>query len=272
MCDLSIILLVWRDVEFLHPCLESISRARGDLEVEVVLIQNGFTFAPPEREDMNVQDSGSLPVNAIRNAENRGVAPARNQGLRVARGRYCMFLDVDTVVRTDALTRLVRFMDENSDVGLAGPRLQDGQGNLQLTCRKLPTVWSKMLRRIPTRWAQEALADEMLAAYDHQSPRAVDYVIGACQIVRRTAWEQVGALDEQFFYGPEDVDYCIRMWQYGWRVMYVPSAVVLHNEQRLTRRRTLSKLALIHATGLARYFWKYRYAFTRPALGQPSGA
>ena len=89
------------------------------------------------------------------------------------------------------------------------------KGNLQLTCRKLPTVWSKVLRRTPTRWARTALADELLEGYDHRTVRAVDYVIGACQIIRRTALEQVGLLDEQYFYGPEDVDYCIRMWRSG---------------------------------------------------------
>jgi N-acetylglucosaminyl-diphospho-decaprenol L-rhamnosyltransferase len=106
----------------------------------------------------------------------------------------------------------------------------------------------------------------MLASYDHRTPRAVDYVIGACQIIRREAYAAVGGLDEQFFYGPEDVDYCVRMWRAGWRVMYVPDAVVLHDEQRLTRQRTLSPLTVTHAVGLARYFWKYKYLVTRPNI------
>lgn len=262
--DLSIILLVWRDVDFLRACLDAIANARGDLEIEIILIQNGVTFDTPCLT--------YLPLRVIHNDSNLGVARARNQGLGSARARYLMLLDVDTRVTQDSLEKLVCFMDQNLDVGLAGPRLQDGQGNLQYTCRKLPTVASKMLRRIPTRWANDALANEMLAAYDHRTPRAVDYVIGACQIIRRAAFEQIGFLDEQFFYGPEDVDYCIRIWRSGWRVLYVPDAIVMHDEQRLTKQRALSKLSLIHAGGLARYFWKYKYAFTRPQLrGQARG-
>jgi GT2 family glycosyltransferase len=157
-------------------------------------------------------------------------------------------------------------MDAHPEVGLAGPRLQDAVGNLQLTCRRLPTVWSKILRRIPTGWAQTALAEELLAGYDHQTPRDVDYCIGACQVVRREALAQIGRLDEQFFYGPEDVDYCIRMWRAGWRVMYVPQAVVVHHEQRLTKRRIVSSLTLTHVLGLARFFLKWRYLWTRPQL------
>lgn len=234
-------------------------------------------FAPRTNESSVAQEARSVlgdvfiaPPSSVlvrmHNPTNRGVAPARNQGLHLARGRYILLLDADARVTQDALTQLVHFMDERPDVGLAGPRLQDAQGTLQLTCRKLPTVWSKILRRIPARWARAALDDEMLVAYDHRTPRPVDYVIGACQIIRRQAFEQVGLLDEHFFYGPEDVDYCIRMWQCGWRVMYAPGAVVIHDEQRLTKQHTFSKLSLIHVANLARYFFKYRYAFTRPVL------
>lgn len=255
-CDLSVILLVWQDRAFLSACLNSLAVARQNLALDIILVENGVSL-----DGMKV--SG---LKVIHNETNRGVAPARNQGLRAAQGRYVMLLDVDTFVTQDALVNLVHFMDANPSVGLAGPRLQDAQGNLQYTCRKLPTVLSKILRRIPAQWAQDALADEMLALYDHRTPRAVDYVIGACQIIRSEALEQVGLLDEGFFYGPEDVDYCIRMWRCGWQVMYVPDAIVIHNEQRLTRQRTISKLSLIHALNLARYFWKYKYIARRPKL------
>lgn len=260
MFDLTIVLLVWKDADFLRGCLDSIVRARGDLGLEVVLVENGV------RVDRANYLTEGVAVHVIHNDTNRGVAPARNQGLRQAQGRFVMLLDVDTVVTQGALGTLVRYMDAHPEVGLAGPRLQDADGNLQLTCRKLPTVGSKFLRRTPMRWARAALADEMLEGYDHRAPRAVDYVIGACQIIRRQALEQVGLLDEQYFYGPEDIDYCIRMWRGGWRVMYVPDAVVVHNEQRLTKKRMVSKLTFTHAVGLARYFVKYRYAFTRPVL------
>lgn len=261
MFDVSIVLLVWKDRGFLRACLDALAAARGDLQAEVILVENGITLDGDE-DAM----AGPIPVRRIHNETNRGVAPARNQGLEAAQGRYILLLDVDTRVTQDALVKLVRFMDGEPAVGLAGARLEDEEGNLQWTCRKLPTVWSKFLRRIPAQWAQDALADEMLVGYDHKTPHAVDYVIGACQMIRRQAMERVGALDEGFFYGPEDVDYCIRMWRSGWKVVYVPDAVVIHHEQRLTRQSALSRLSLIHVGNLARYFWKHKYAFTRPPL------
>lgn len=269
--DLSIILLVWRDRAFLPGCLEAIARAKQNLGLEIILIENGVVL---DDQECALPEVGGAPiaVKRIHNAENRGVAPARNQGLEAAGGRYLMLLDADTSVSYDGLVNLVNFMDANPRVGLAGPRLQDARGNLQLTCRKLPTVWSKILRRIPARWARDALAEEMLAAYDHRTPREVDYVIGACQIIRRAAYETVGALDPRFFYGPEDVDYCIRVWQRGWVVMYVPQAIVTHAEQRVTQKRVLTRLSLIHTRDLARYFWKHHYLFTRPRLETVRGA
>lgn len=269
--DVSIILLVWQDCAFLRACLEAVERARRDLAMEIVLVENGIALNESKYALLEF-DGNAIALQKFHNEKNRGVAPARNQGLAAARGRYMLLLDVDTQVTQDALATLVRFMDANPRVGLAGPRLQDAQGNLQLTCRRLPTVWSKALRRIPLQWAQDALADEMLFAYDHRTPREVDYVIGACQIIRRAAYEAVGGLDARFFYGPEDVDYCVRLWQHGWRVMYVPDAVVTHTEQRLTQQRMVSKLALIHARDLLRFFWKHKYWITRPYIQAASDA
>lgn len=270
MLDLSVVVLVWQDRAALPACVRALAAARGNLALELLLVENGVTLGP---EEYAPGGAAGLPVQLIHNSRNRGVAPARNQALERAQGRYLLLLDVDARVTQESLLQLVQYMDAHPDVGLAGPRLEDAQGQLQLTCRALPTVWSKLLRRIPGEWARRALADEMLAAYDHRVPRAVDYCIGACQIIRREAYLQVGSLDEQFVYGPEDVDYCIRLWRDGWRVVYVPQAVVVHDEQRLTRRRVFSRLTAIHALSLARYFWKYRYAFTRPRLApSPSHA
>src|SRR3954468_6340225 len=102
-CDLSIVLLVWQDRAFLRACLDSIAAARQDLALGIILVENGVTLEPTQTAGLRV----------VHNETNRGVAPARNQGIRAAQGRYILLLDVDTVVTQDALVNLVRFMDEN---------------------------------------------------------------------------------------------------------------------------------------------------------------
>jgi GT2 family glycosyltransferase len=104
-----------------------------------------------------------------------------------------------------------------------------------------------------------------MADWDHQSLREVDYVIGACQVIRRKAFEQVGFLDERIFYGPEDVDFCLRLHQAGWRVSYNPEATVIHKERRVTRS-LFSVLTWRHLRGLVYFFWKHGYLFSRRRL------
>ncbi len=251
--------MTWREEEPLAECLESLPLAAGQLDVEIILVANGTGAPLPATLDAH-RDRFRM----IHNETNCGVAAGRNQGMQLARGRYLLLLDVDTRLAAGTLEILVCFMDEHPQVGLAAPRLVDAQGRLQLSCRKFPSPWSKILRRAPAQVAHKLLADEMLSDWDHQSAREVDYCIGACQIIRREALEQVGQLEERIFYGPEDIDYCVRMWQHGWRVMYVPQAEVVHYEQRLTQRHFWSGLSLSHARGLLFFFQKYRHLLSLP--------
>ena len=198
-------------------------------------------------------------IRIIKNQSNRGVSPARNQGMRIAQGRYLVLLDADTTITPNALDQMVEFMDKDPKVGICGPKLVSPNQELQFSCRKFPCLWTKILRRVPLRFAQNRLADELLIDWDHQQVRAVDYVIGACQIIRKEAFQAVGFLDENIFYGPEDIDYCIRMWRNGYKVCYNPFATVIHHEQRLTKKKLFSKLTLQHIKGLIYYFIKYRY-------------
>ncbi len=92
-------------------------------------------------------------------------------------------------------------------------------------------------------------------------------MIGACQAIRREALGEVGVLDEVIFYGPEDVDLCLRMWRRGWRVLWDPGATIVHHEQRETRLRPLSPLMVRHAVALAYFFFKHRYLWRAPGYG-----
>ena len=263
--DLSIVIATWNGRAFLEACLHSIYENTSEVSFEIIVVDNGSA-------DGTLDTLTAFPqVQVIRNRTNMGVAAARNQGMRRSKGRYVLLLDDDTKVTPGALDALFEFMDGNPHVGLAAPKLVSPEGKLQLICRQFPTVYSKILRQIPYAFARDWPREEMLADWDHKSVREVDYVIGACQMIRREAFEEVGFLDDNIFYGPEDIDYCIRMWRKGWAVVYNPFAVVVHHEQRTTRRKLFSRLTWQHLKGLIYYFLKYRYLFDISHLKHPQG-
>jgi len=264
---LSVVILNWNSLKFLKGCIDSIYHHTHLNSFEIIIVDNGS-------RDGSVQfvQAHYPKCSIIANPHNRGVAPARNQGLLASKGDYILAVDVDTVVLPNAIDVLVQEMDLRPDVGLSGPKLVHPDGTLQYSCRKLPTIGSKLFRQLPRCWGELCLWDEEYRDWDHSTPRRVDYVIGACQLIRRTAMEEVGLYDERIFYGPEDVDYCLRMWRAGWGVLYNPKATIIHYEQRASRTRLhlLRPLFWKHLWGLVIYFWKYKYLFRRPILSRQS--
>jgi len=258
--ELSIIILTWNSLPLLERCLASIESNTTLKDHEIVIIDNNSTDGTREfLKSIDSKDSYRI----ILNSHNRGVGPARNQGIKLATGKYILILDVDTIVTSGAIDKLVRYLDNTTKCGLVAPKMTDIDGNLQYTCRKYPTIVSKFLRRVPFNWAQELLSEEDMHVWDHASTREVDYVIGACQLIRKSVIEGVGLFDENIFYGPEDIDLCLRIWQAGYKVVYNPESIIIHDEQRITKRKLLSRISWEHTKGLVYFFWKHKYLLSR---------
>ncbi len=255
----SVVILTWNSVSAIESCLTALP-AGLTVSHEVIVVDNGS-----QDQTLTVLRSRFPHVQLVENQSNRGVAPARNQGIRCARGEYILLLDDDTIVHPAALDQLVQLLDSRPEIGLCGPKLVDAEGRLCLSCRLFPTLLDKLGRRFPSALTRRAVQRAELADWTHDTLRPVDYMIGACQLIRRRALEEVGPLDERIFYGPEDIDLCLRMHQAGWQVVYQPAAVVTHAEQRLARS-ALSHLGWKHLRGLAYYFWKHGYIVSRRAL------
>lgn len=258
--------MTWNSAPTIARALEALSRELDSESAEIIVIDNGSVD-----ESLEIVRRVTPQARVVRNATNLGVARARNQGIALARGRYLLLLDSDAEPAAGSVREMVGFMETSPGVGLLGPRLVSPDGTVQFSCRRFPTLQGKILRQLPWRAGRAIaiLSDEEMHQIDRTVPRRVDYVIGACQLIRAGVVERIGLLDERMFYGPEDVDFCLRVWRAGWEVVYLPSAVVVHHEQRITRRRP-GVLTLKHGLALARYFWKHRYLWHRPIAGQRS--
>jgi len=260
MIKASVVILSWNSTDVLGPCLASLPPGFTSQAYEVIVVDNGSRGLTPAAL------RHAFPwIQLVVNRKNRGVAPARNQGMRLAQGEYIILLDDDTLVQPAVFAQLLAYMDAHPDVGLCGPKLIDLQGRLQLSCRLFPTLSDKLARRFPFAFARRINRAAEMADWDHGCEREVDYVIGACQVIRRATLAEVGLLDDRIFYGPEDIDLCLRMRQAGWRVIYYPEAVVVHRERRAARS-FLSRLGWWHLWGVIYYFCKHGYLFSRRRL------
>jgi len=169
-------------------------------------------------------------VRLIRNSMNVGFAAANNQALRDAKGRYLLLLNSDTIVYPGAFRELIRFMDQHTAAGYCGPKLVNSDGTLQPSARRFPTLLSRTfsMTGLAQRYTASRHCLDLHGHHQDFAPFTADWLTGACLMVRRQAYEQVGLLDESYFMYFEETDWCRRMAQDGWEGCYLPAAKVMH--------------------------------------------
>jgi exopolysaccharide biosynthesis polyprenyl glycosylphosphotransferase len=172
-----------------------------------------------------------------------------------ANARYILVMNPDVIVLSGAIERMMNYMDAHPDVGACGPKTLYPDGSLQATCRRFPhwgTVlwrWLKLDRLIEPEFYRRFL----MSNGDHDKAQAVDWVMGSCMMIRNEAFMAAEGFDEEFFLYYEDIDFCRRLWQTGYRVHYVPDAVVVHTYQRHSGRNWLNPLTLVHLKSIFHY-------------------
>lgn len=168
----------------------------------------------------------------LERSTNEGFATGVNLGAGTGRAPFLLLLNPDCVVRGDAIGRLAEYAVTRADAGVVGPCILNADGTVQGSARRFPGVTTAIAGRsswLTSRFPNNPVSRRNLPALERRtSPLDVDWVSGACMLVRRSAFEQVGAMDEDFFLYWEDADLCRRLAKQGWRTVYVPEAVVVH--------------------------------------------
>ena len=232
MPEISIVIVSYRTPEHLRRCLEVLAGDPVRRSREVLVVDN-------DSGDESVEVARSFEgVRVIETGENLGFAGGVNRGLAESAGRFITVMNPDVEVRPGALDALADFLETHPEAGLAAPKLLNPDGTLQHSCRRFYTLTTLLLRRtflgrlFP---GAAPLRRHLMLDYDHDTPRAVDWVAGAMMTVRREALDDVGPMDDRYFLYFEDVDWCTRMQARGWSVHYVPEATVIHHWQRASR-------------------------------------
>ncbi len=256
---LSVIIANYNRRELLARCLGSIYEHAPDCAFEVLVVDDASADGSAEMVE------ASFPqVKLLQNPANLHYARSNNRALSVARGTYVYLLNNDTLVRAHALDRMVTFLDVHPDVGAVGSRLLNADGSTQVSAKALPSALSAVFgaksfisRMFPgNSWTRKEL---LHLDSDLITPKPAGYVSGASFIVRRRVIDEIGMLDDRFFYFI-DADYCKRVWDQGWGVYYLPAAEIVHFAHEggslITRRRRFRALLEFHV-GAYLYFDKH---------------
>lgn len=221
--DVSVIILNWNTREMLADCLETVLKHAGHLALELIVVDNASTDG-----SQTMLQQRFPQVRLIANQNNVGFARGNNQGMAISRGRYLLLLNSDAFVTPGALEGLLRLADTQPRAGIVGAHLLNADGTFQASYTPFPNLWQEFMilsglgRLLFGRWYPSRGPEEA------KGPQVVDYVEGACLLVRPEAFRETSGLDEGFFMYAEEVDWCYTMRQKGWQVWYQPAAKIIH--------------------------------------------
>lgn len=262
MISIGFVILVWNSEKVIDKCLKSIVNLKEILPY-IVVIDNGSTDTTPDIVNHYIVNYPQI-VQKVTYNENKGTTVSRNDGIKRLLDKkldYFCILDSDTEISDESFLKLINEMKQHPKYGIIGPLMASSNGIEQMSARAFPTMLEKIYKAIPCR-----KFNKKGEAMERQSPPlvnqdsyTVDYLMSACWLINPEALNKVGLLDEKIFYAPEDAEYCIRIWKSGYQVAFCPKARIIHEWQRLSKKKIISKMNWEHIKGLVYMFKKHNY-------------
>ena len=265
----AFVLLTWNSEKVIESCIGTLLNFKK-IQNEIIIVDNGSTDKTCMLlEKLEKENCTNHILKTIKLDKNYGTTMPRNLGVLSLsqKSEYLCILDSDTIVEENAIIGLIEYLHKFPDVGLVGPKMRSQDGKIQLSGRNLPTVTEKLFKAIPIKSVQK-IGEQMekVAGYRKEC-YPVGYLMSACWVMPFETWEEVGGLDENIFYAPEDVDYCVRVWKAHRQVHYVGYIEIIHEWQRLSKKRFFSLINWEHLKGLTYYFKKHKYYLRAPNFG-----
>jgi len=257
--DLSVSIVNTNTRDLALDLIGSILENTRRISTEIFVVDNNSSDGSVEAIEREYAQ-----VKVIANRKNVGFPTANNQAIGASRGRYVVIFGADALVLPEALDILVEFMDRTPQAGAVGPKILNPDGTVQISGKTHPTplvallVITGLKRLFPK---SRALQNYYLPLEEYDRFREADQLTGACLLVRRETIEDVGLLDEGFFVYCEDVDWCLRMRQRGWKLYYLPQAQVVHYKGESSKKST-HFLTRVYYQSLRRFYQKHHAAKT----------
>jgi len=246
--DLSVIIVNWNTEALLRSCLRSVYGTIEGVAFEVIVVDNASGDGSVAMLKVEFPQ-----VRRIENYENRGFAAANNQAFRAMTGRYALLLNSDAVLTEGAVRELYAFMEEHPEAVMACGQLLNADGSKQNSIARFPTIPSLLLNMplletlFPDRYPSKR--------QDYRHPIEVDSCIGACLMVRKSAIDGVGGLDERYFFFFEETDWARTMKEAGGKIYHVPTARIYHLQGKSVGTSIRSRMHFYRSRYL--YFMKW---------------
>ncbi len=238
--DLSIITVNYNVKEFLQNLIHSIHKAARSLNYEIIIVDNASSDASVDFITEKFPE-----VKLIANDKNLGFGKANNQGLKIAKGNYILLINPDAIVSEDTFTKMISFFESHPAAGLAGCKILNPDGTLQLACRRsFPGPWTSFCKvtGLSNLFPNSRLFARYNLTYkDENESYEVDAISGSFMMMKRDVYEKTGGFDEDYFMYGEDLDLCYRIQQAGFKVYYVHEAQIIHYKGESTRRSSLDE-------------------------------
>lgn len=239
--DLTIIIVNRNTSELLSQCLNSIYETSSRYAFEIIVVDNGSTD-----DSVAMVETRFPAVKLIKNDGNQGFARANNQGLDISNSRYFMLLNSDTIMLEGAIDTLIEVADQNPNVGVIGPKLLNLDGSLQKSWASFPSLLSEMLGK---NFSNRTPVPNLPNTFD------VDWLMGACMLVRSEVLHNVGKLDEDYFFYSEETDWCYRIKKRDWKIWYTTNTAIYHLGGGSTSKGSVFQLVRLYQ-GKLLYFKK----------------
>lgn len=236
---LSIIILNYKTKHLLRLAIKNLLALKIPFEHEIIIVDNASQDGSVEM----VQSLYGEQVTLIPNPTNTGHAQGNNVGIEAAQGEYLLIMNTD-VIFSDVkdIVQLLSYMDEHPEIGLLGPQLRNGDGTIQNSCFRPYGSLTPLYRRTPLGKlgvGQRDLQRHLMVDFDHQSISEVEWILGACFMVRKSVTDVVGAFNEQFFLYFADFELCDRIRAHNYKVVYYPTVDIIHYHKRESAQNSI---------------------------------
>lgn len=261
--QISIIIITYNTKELINKSLNKLLKIKQDLNWEIIFVDNNSEDGT--KEYLEELQKNSMSIKTIFNNQNFGFAKAVNQGIKISQGANILLLNSDAFINQGQIKELLEVLEADSKIGIAAPRLLNADGSIQPSFGNFPSILTALLylfcldKWLP--WGMTVYQNSAfwIPTFAGMTSRNPDWISGACLLIKKQVFDKVGLLDENYFMGIEDIDFCYRVKLVGYKIMHISRIKILHYHQ-YTSKKLNKRLAIIKTENDSlRYFYKKFY-------------